>query len=165
MKEYLLSLIIVSLAIALVGLFAPNATTSHVKLICSLIFICVLAAPLPQFLKKLPELSAEILDISSQPDAENEYDEIMSDALENASKTYLAQALTSLLEERFSIPAGEVRCVIQWKSEETAEPQKVTVILSGSAIWKNPDQIESLVTELLGCPCVTAIEAHPPTSS
>ena len=165
MQEYLLSLLIVSIAIALVQLLAPNATASHVKLICSLIFICVLASPLPQFLKKLPELSKEILNITNQPSSDNEYEEIMNDALENASKTYLAQALTSLLVERFSIPAGEVRCAIQWSGDGTAEPQKVTVILSGSAIWKNPDPIEAAVTELLGCPCVTAIEAHPPALS
>ena len=165
MKEYLLSLLIVSLAITLARLLSPNAAASHVKLICSLIFICVLASPIPQFLKQLPELSAEILDITDQTDTKDNYENIASDALENASKTYLAQALTSLLEERFSIPSGEVRCMILWGSDEEAKPQKVTVILSGSAIWKNPDQIEAMVTELLGCPCVTAIESHPPKSS
>ncbi len=165
MKEYLLSLLTVSLVIAIAQLLAPASSASHVKLICSLIFICVLASPLPRFLKNLPELSEQILDLSNEADRDDAYGNTANETLENASKAYLAQALTRLLEERFSIPSGEVRCVILWASGEEAKPQKVTVILSGSAIWKNPNQIEAAVTELLGCPCVTAIESHPPTSS
>ena len=137
MKEYLLSLLIVSLAVALARLLAPNATAQHVKLICSFIFICALASPIPHFLKKLPELSAEILDITDQTDTQDNYEDIARDALDNASKTYLAQTLTRLLEERFSIPTGEVRCMILWENDEDPNPQKVTVILSGSAIWKS----------------------------
>ena len=165
MKEYLLSLLVVSLAIAMVQILAPNATSSHIKLICSLIFICTLAAPIPQFLQTLPDLASQLLDFSNQTEEKEEFEGIASDALEDASRAYLAQRLTSLLEERFSIPQGEVRCAILWESGEEAKPQKVTVILSGSAIWKNPNLIESAVTELLGCPCVTAIESHPPASS
>ncbi len=165
MKEYLLSLLVVSLAIAVTQILAPNASASHIKLICSLIFICVLSAPLPRFLKSLPELSDQILDLSHKTDSDDEYGNLANDALENASKAYLAQALTKLLEDRFAIPSGEVRCSIQWESGEEAKPQKVTVILSGSAIWRNPNEIEAAVTELLGCPCVTAIESHPPKSS
>ena len=165
MKEYLLSLLIVSLAIAIVQILTPNASASQVKLICSLIFICVLASPLPRFLKNLPELSEQLLDLSHKTEEDDAYKNAANEALKNASKAYLAQALTRLLEERFSIPSGEVRCVILWASEEEAKPQKVTVILSGSAIWKNPNQIEAAVTELLGCPCVTAIESRPPTLS
>ena len=103
--------------------------------------------------------------MSHKTEEDDAYENAANEALENASKAYLAQALTRLLEERFSIPSGEVRCVILWASEEEAKPQKVTVILSGSAICKNPNQIEEEVTNLLGCPCVTAIESRPPTSS
>jgi hypothetical protein len=165
MKEYLLSLLLVSLAVAIAQILAPNASASYVKLIGSLIFICVLAAPLPRFLQTLPELSDRILHFTDGETSKEEYENTANDALENASKAYLAQALTKLLEERFSIPAGEVRCVILWAEGEDATPERVSVILSGSAIWKNPAQIEGTVTELLGCPCVTAIEAHPPTTS
>ncbi len=165
MKEYLLSLLIVSLAVTLARLLSPSATASHVKLVCSFVFICVLAAPIPQFLRELPELSAELLDITDQTDKTESYENIANDALKNASRAYVAQALTSILEEQFSIPSGEIRCVILWESGEEAKPQRVTVILSGSAIWKNPEPIERTVTELLGCPCVTAIESNPPKSS
>lgn len=158
MKEYLLSLLCTSVVIALVGILTPNATASQLKLIASLFFICVLAAPIPRFLESIPDLMQELTGTTEKEDLEEDYREQTNAALENASKTYLAQTLTSLLEQRFAIPVGEVRCTILWDDADEVRPKKVTVILSGSAIWKNPNEIESAVRELLGCECVTAIE-------
>ena len=157
MKEYLLSLLSAAFAISLVGILAPNGTQSSIKLLSALFFLCVIAAPLPQWLSALPERIEEIT--SSDPSKTDEdYKQQAADTLNAASKAYLAQMLTQFLEERFSIPTGEVRCAIQWAAGEEARPEKITVILSGSAIWKNPNDIETAVTQLLGCECVTAIE-------
>lgn len=158
MKEYVLSLLCASVVIALVGILAPNATASQLKLVASLFFICVLAAPIPRFLESIPDLMQELTGAVEKDDLEENYREQTNAALESASKTYLAQTLTSFLEQRFSIPVGEVRCTILWEKDESVSPEKVTVILSGSAIWKNPNDIEAAVRELLGCECVTAIE-------
>ena len=158
MKEYLLSLLCASVVITLVGILAPNATASQLKLIGSLFFICILAAPIPRVLESIPDLMQELTGVSEKEDLEEDYREQTNAALESASKTYLAQTLTSLLEQRFSIPTGEVRCMILWEDGDAVRPQKVTVILSGSAIWKNPNEIEATVRELLSCECVTAIE-------
>ncbi len=67
--------------------------------------------------------------------------------------------LTVTIEKQFGIEAGEVRCLVAWEQEgETLTPTRVTVVLSGKAIWKDPHAIEAFVTELLGCDCTTAIE-------
>ena len=157
MKEYLLSVLAASLAISLVGILAPNGTQSSLKLLSALFFLCVIAAPLPKWLSALPDRIEEITS-PDQNTTEQDYQQQAADALNAASKAYLAQMLTQFLEEKFSIPTGEVRCAIQWAAEEEARPEKITVILSGSAIWKNPNDIETAVTQLLGCECVTAIE-------
>ena len=158
MKTYLLSLFAASLVIALVSILAPSNATKYIKLISSLFFLCILAAPLPKLLDTLPDFFYEVTGDQEKDQMDESYQEKADQLLEGASKTYVAQMLTELLEQRFSIPTGEVRCVIQWEESEKAKPQKVTVILSGSAIWKNPETIEKTVTELLGCECITAIE-------
>ncbi len=158
MKTYLLSVLAAALIISLIGILAPNGAQSSLKLITSLFFLCVIAAPLPNWLENLPDRIDELVTAPDGGSAEDDYRQQANEALDGASKTYLAQALTQYLEQKFSIPQGEVRCQILWSEEESATPEKVTVILSGTAIWKNPDSIEAAVTELLGCECVTAIE-------
>ena len=51
-----------------------------------------------------------------------------------------------------------VRCAVEWKTGEPATPERITVILSGGAIWKDPEKLEAFVRDLIGCDCVTAIE-------
>lgn len=157
MKEYLLSVLAAALAISLIGILAPNGSQSALKLLSALFFLWVIAAPLPDWLATLPN-RIEGIPSTDSDSAEQDYQQQANDALNTASKAYLAQILTQFLEQEFSIPTGEVRCAIRWAEGEEALPERVTVILSGSAIWKNPKDIEAAVTNLLGCECVTAIE-------
>ena len=61
--------------------------------------------------------------------------------------------------KEFDIAEDNLRVAVEWIGEtENLRPQKVSVILSGKAIWKNPAKIEEYVTSLLGCACVSAIE-------
>jgi hypothetical protein len=83
----------------------------------------------------------------------------MQQVVDEASKTYFCDMLTQTLEERFSLSQGTVRCLVAWKQEEDGiKPEKVTLILSGSAVWHSPKEMEVFVTELIGCSCVSAIE-------
>ena len=157
-KDYFLSLLSASLVMELSGILAPPSVAKHLRLISSLLFLCILSAPLPH----LPELLSDLGEQWTE-DAKNgweeQYREEAEAALEMSSKTYFVQSLTTLLEQRFSIPTGEVRCGVLWESEgEALCPKRITVILSGSAVWKDPTEIEETVAELLGCECVTAIE-------
>lgn len=165
MKEYLLSVLSAALIIALVGMLTPNGATNSLKLISALFLLLSISAPLPKLLTSIPNQIENLFQANGADGEEEELRQQADLTLENASKTYLAQSLTNLLEQKFSIPTGEVRCTIRWAEGDQAKPEKVTVILSGSAIWKNPDQIEATVTELLGCPCTTAIESSHATKS
>ena len=156
MKEYLLSVLSAALVIALVGMLTPNGASGSLKLISALFLLLAIAAPLPKLLTSIPD---QIENLFQSNGGEEDFHQQADLTLENASKAYLAQSLTQLLEQKFSIPTGEVRCTIRWADGDQAKPERVTVILSGSAIWKNPNQIEATVAELLGCECVTAIES------
>lgn len=159
MQTYLLSLLGGSLAVALIGILAPNGASKHIKLISSLFLVCILVAPLP---KAIGSIRSWMDDLNQEIDSgsdSSDYATQMEEAIESASKTYFAQSLTQMLEQRFSITPGEIRCSIQWaEGDEQMQPLRITLILSGSAIWKNPADMEEFVTELLGCECVTAIE-------
>ena len=158
MKEYLLSILAAALTVSVVGMLAPDGSQKAIKLISALFLLVAIAAPLPNLISAIPNQLAEIFQIDQEDDIEEDFRLQTDLTLENASKVYLAQSLTSLLAQKFSIPSDEIRCTIRWSDRETTTPEKVTIILSGSAIWKNPNQIEETVTQLLGCECVTAIE-------
>ena len=161
MQSYLLTLISTALLVALVGLLAPKGGLSkYIKLLTSLLLLCVLLSPIQ---KAIPALQAFLngewelpaLDLPN----EDSYKEELDRALEEASTLYFTQMLTQTLQAEFSIDAGDLRCIVQWSAEQEAlRPKRVTVILSGRAIWKDPEAIERFVKELLDCDCVCAIE-------
>ena len=160
MNAYLLSLLGAALVAALIGVFAPseNAAGSGkaLRLLTILVLFCVIAAPLPDLItnrKNLPFLSPEA--------AEQTYDfELRSKtSLDAASRAYFVRALTAHLKEKFGVAQGEIACAVTWEeTDDEAKPASVTLILSGSAKWKNPHEMEAYVSELLGCPCNSTID-------
>ena len=164
MKSYFIALLSASLLAALVGILSPEgekgSLAKHMRLICSLFLICVLIMPLKDALSDLKGLIGGGLDLSLPSlDEQPSYEDRMEEALHDASTSYFTDMLTRMLEEQFEISTGEVRCIVVWSEEDgTLRPQRITVVLSGRAIWKNPQEIEVFVSELLGCPCASAIE-------
>ncbi len=164
MRNYLIALLSASLLAALIGVLSPSgekgALEKHMRLISVLFLICVLIAPAKSALKGLEGLiSGDI--VPSLPDYGDRpsYEDQMEEALGEASTAYFTEMLTQMLEEQFEIASGEVRCIVAWSEEDgTLKPTQVTVVLSGKAIWKNPQDMESFVEGLLHCPCTSAIE-------
>ena len=161
MQAYLLSLLITALVGTLVGLLCPDGGISkYVRLLSSLALICVLISPVKGAVESVRDFFANGITL---PDADTENREELFDrfeaATDEASKSYFTQALTQLLETQFSMPTGTVRCDVAWnKKGEELIPNRVTVFLSKSSIWKDPHAIEDFVTSLLNCECITAIE-------
>ena len=162
MKEYLLSIIAAALIAAMVGILSPHGSgkglLGHLRLLCALFLLCVLLVPLKSALEEgVDWLNGELENQISQADNTEEYKKELENAMNASSRTYLSRLLVSRLESEFSIPAGEVRCIVQWE-ESTSRPKRVSVILSGSAIWRDPSKIEAYVESLLDCECVSAVE-------
>lgn len=164
MKQYLLTLIAAALLAALVGILSPDGErggiAKHMRLLISLFLVCVLIAPLRGVIINLQDL---INGDFSLPELglenEDDYRQQMENALDDASVNYFCDMLTQSIESQFSISPGDVRCRVDWQREgERLSPTRVTVILSGKAIWQDPKPIQAYVSELLGCECITAIE-------
>lgn len=154
MTAYLLTLFGSALAVALVDLLVPERGRKTVRLISALFLLCVLSAPLPRAFRVIRDYTIP----DAAQDAREEYTQKMKQAMESASRTYFARTLTELIGEQFALAEGSVRCEIEWEADNETVPKKITVILSGSAIWRDPEKIESFVEDLIGCECVTAIE-------
>ena len=161
MQAYFISLLTTALVGILIGMLCPDGgIAKHVRLLSSLVLICVLISPLKGAIEALQNFVESGFDLPIEDGAQNENPkDQFQEATDEASKRYFTQMLTETLENEFSMPTGTVRCAVSWKKNgDSLSPTRVTVLLSGSSIWKNPHEIEKFVTTLLECECVTAIE-------
>ena len=162
-KSYVLSIFATALLITVVDILAPigagSGLSKHLKLVTSLVFVCVLISPTVSLAQRLMELANGNLDFEIEEDMEDYYSNELQNVLDDASRQYFEEMLTDTLCKEFEIVEDDIRIHVAWDdTDESLRPQKVTVILSGKAIWKDPAQIEAYVTSLLGCVCATAIE-------
>ena len=158
MKTYLITVAAGALTVTLINLLTPQGEgggiAKFVRLLTSLFLVCLVASPLSGASQALEQLFR--FDLFFSEEKQEEYDSQFQELMDSASQEYVEQMLTKQLEEHFSIPAGEIDVILEWKAEN-GKPSKATAVLKGSAIWKNPREIQALVEELLGCPCDTAI--------
>ena len=162
-KTYILSIFATALLITVVDILTPSGTggglSKHLKLVTSLVFVCVLISPTVSLVQRLGEFANGNWEFDMEGDIEDHYSSQLQDALDNASREYFEGMLVQTLCEEFEILEDDIRIHVEWEGKnENLRPQKVTVVLSGKAIWKNPTKIEEYVSSLLNCDCVTAIE-------
>ena len=164
MKEYLLTLVAAALTATLFGILSPDGErggiAKHMRLLTSLFLVCVLIAPLGGALTGLRALiNGELSLPSVDQDSGDGYRDLQDAVLDDASVNYFTDLLNETVARQFSIASDEVRCSVEWtRVDGRLDPVRVTVILSGRAIWQDPHAIEAFVEALLGCECVTAIE-------
>lgn len=162
-KTYMLSIFATALLITLVDILTPTGTngglSKHLKLVASLVFVCILISPTVSLAEKLGEIANGNWELDIEGDIEDHYSEELQNALDNASQQYFEGMLKETLCQEFEILEDDLRVHVEWINDgDNLHPQKVTVILSGKAIWKNSAKIEKYVSSLLDCDCVSAIE-------
>ncbi len=164
MKTYLITLILAALIGTLIGILSPQGERGgiekHMKLLISLFLICVLITPVHGMIDGLRSLSDGEIELPFGGEiGKDDYQDQFNSALDSASTVYFAEMLSQALQKEFTIPANEIQCNVTWENKDgELKPIRVTAILSGSSIWKDPQPIEDFVSALLGCPCETAIE-------
>lgn len=160
-KAYILSIFATALLITVADILAPSGggVSKHLKLVSSLVFICVLISPTVSLAQRLKEFANGNWELEMEEDVEDHYSSELQNALDDASFAYFEGMLKQTLCQEFAIAEDDLRVRVEWAGTGTEmRPQKVTVILSGKAIWKDPAKIERYVTSLLDCDCVSAIE-------
>lgn len=164
MTSYLLSLIATALVIVLYKVLSPSGErdglAKHLRLLTALLLVISLLSPILAIIDGTKRIVNGEIELPWENETSTEdYSEELKSVLDSASASYFSDMLTQTIEKNFEIDRGDIRCAIQWKRDgESLSPDRVTVILSGNAIWKDPAEIERFVSALLGCTCVSAIE-------
>lgn len=164
MKDYLVSVIWVSLIIGLVELVSPRieGTGKYIKYIGCICVLCVIASPLSNVIKSSGEFSSDLkeeLMEGQDSDAKKDYESILKEYLTEHSIDKLKKRIKDTLEQNYSIPSGESRIVIHTGIDDgELKLEKTQIFLSGGSIFRNPYTIEEYFADMLGCPCEVAIE-------
>jgi len=160
-KAYMLSIFATALLITVVDILSPSGggLSKHLKLVTALVFVCILISPTLLFAQNILNFANGDWEFGLEEDVKDHYSSELQDALDDASRDYFEGMLKQTLCEQFAIAEDDLRVRVDWiGTGEDLRPERVTVILSGKAIWKNPAKIEEYVSSLLGCDCVSAIE-------
>lgn len=159
MKSYIMSLITVALVAAVIEIFSPKRVEKHMKLIVTLCVVCVMIQPFASVVSALYGLSSSDLPFYAGEESREEYESIMRNTVLSAGRENLEQGIRKILYEKFEIPYNECRVSANVEyADEKMTVKRVTLVLNGSSIWRDPYEIEEYISELLGCECVTAIE-------
>jgi len=162
MQSYLISLLVTAMVLAVIGILTPggerDGLSKHVRLVAALTWICILISPVLGGIEALTNWWNGEISFSEEI-GEADFQTRLDEALDSSSKAYFCDMLTQTLEERFSITPGDLRCYVTWKSNDGGlSPEKVTLLLSGNAVWQSPREMEQFVTELIGCECVSSVD-------
>lgn len=165
MTSYLLTMLTAAIVLAFVNILTPNGIrggiASYQRLLTALLLVCILISPLSDALQWIKDAANGSLSFPMLEgfEGETDYSDQMNNALDASSKSYFTQMLTQTLSQHFSLAKEDMRCLVSWSDDPSeSAPVSVTVILSGRAIWHDPQKIEAYVRNLLGCECITAID-------
>ena len=149
MSGYLYSLAVAAVLIALVCTLVPVSAAQHAKLLCSLCVILLLISPVVRLVSTVGQGAYEI------PESWQEGEEQKQD-YEQLSAALVIGQLQLLLEREQGLPPAQCRILVEWDQEGGV--REVTLLLSGKAIWRDPDPLRAYVEGLLDCRCRVVLE-------
>lgn len=158
MSSYLLSVVGAALVVGAIGALVPggegDGTRRVVCFVGTLCVLCVLIAPLGTLVERFDELGDKISSIFDYEQAEEQYEQQYREYLLGYGAEGVAAALRDHICERFGLTAEQCHVsVAAGEREGELCVEQVTVILSGSALLRDPYELEDYIGELLGCRC------------
>ena len=132
----------------------------HIRLICSLCVLCVMISPLHSLFESLGEIGGRV-NSTDEDILYGVYESIYNESSEKIYGEGIERAVKQRLAEGLDIPADQCRTAVEFSDSDGdgfGEPKKITVILSGRSIFKDPRQVEALISGEFQCECVCAIE-------
>lgn len=158
MREYLLSVVAAAIAVGAVTALMPEGEGGglrrHVSFVGALCVLAILIFPVGELMGFLGDLSFRGFGTVGDG-TKSEYEEIYAEYLQYASAENLSDSVAAMLCDRFDISPEQCRVRVRVGSRDgRAAAEQVTVILSGSALLRDPYEIEGFISDLLGCECV-----------
>lgn len=157
MREYLLSVVCAAITVGIIAALVPEGEGGglrrYVGLIGALCVVAILISPVRQVLDFFGGLSAKALNITSEQSAEM-YEDEYKKYLQSLGERELSESIAEAICDKFDIQRRlcHVKAEI-YRYDDVAEVGRVTVILSGSALLRDPYEIERFVADMLKCEC------------
>ena len=155
MKEYIISIVLVSLICSIVKIISPNAEgeglSGHIKLVCGLCIICVVINPAIKAVEWIGNLDfSEIADVSQDKDKYEEYESVFNEYLSLSQSDYIKTQIKLILQDKFGIDLSEVDVKLYIIEDENGAKQleRVTLLLCGGAVLKDSVEIEACISEM-----------------
>ena len=165
MRTYIYSVVSMAALGGIALIAAPEGIRSgikkHMKLICSLCLLCVMISPLSELFENIENIGGEIGSFEGDSGLESMYESIYDGNMEMGYGDGIGEAVKKKLLEGFGVPENESRVEVSFADGDGdgfREPSKITVVLSGGSIFKNPRNIERYISDAFECECVCAIE-------
>ena len=168
MKTYLTGVVTAVVAGTIAELLPPEGEGKQdkpIKLLTSLLILCVIAMPLLDLLGEGPEALLDRLDGIVAELGANDAEGLEAYAAQTMAYIQAASAdaaegeIAGLLAERFGLPAENCRVEVTLDAGEAGITLAgVKVYLSGSAIFADPYAIEDYLTAMFGGVAVVILE-------
>ena len=165
MRGYLYTVVCMAALSGVVLLVAPDGVKSglkkHIRLICSICMLCIMISPISRVVDGIKNIGDMIIEPDKEDGLHSAYESMYEEKNEENFSEVLEDAVKEELKNALSISANECRTIIEFSDVDDdgfREPVKITVVLSGTAIFKNPRNVESIIFGKFGCDCVCAIE-------
>jgi hypothetical protein len=155
-REYLFSVLGAALSSSVILLLLPERAASgkFMKLLVSLAVICTVAAPIT--LATEGTVGDFFFSFTEGVRGDSSAEEKYYDILTNLGEAELERLLTERISEDLSLKAGDISVKVEAdEADGVFCPTRVTVGISGMAVFTDPREIEELVEGLVGCDCDT----------
>lgn len=168
MKEYLISVLIVSVCVGIFDVLKGSASNKSVhrnlQLIASLCVISVIIWPFSSLsssgtpggiLNSIRNDLSNILQAEKKGDSKEELEIIYLDNLSELTRNTVADRLKELLCDKYGIERQNIVVTVESEVSESEiqRIKSVSVTLKNNSIWENPYVIEKYVSDLLDCDC------------
>ena len=162
MKEYVYALILVAVMAAVAELLTDGTGASGaVRLVAGVCVLTALIQPLSDGVRWLRGSAVEEnwSEWLSVPKADVDADAVFSEQLGTLSEQAVVNEAKRLMRENFGIPSDQCRVVADVSVlDGVTQIQRITVVLSGSSVLKNPRNVKAFMEQTFGGECVVAVE-------
>ncbi len=153
MKEYIISLISLSLFAAAVLAIAPSSQERYTRLLCALCLICVMVSPVVSFIESFKGI--ELGSLTDGVETEQDHERLFLDSISKMSADQLSQELSRRVSSEFGIAPSELGFSVGYRTENGAMTvERIDLRLSGAALLHDPYEIEEYLSRLTGVSCL-----------
>lgn len=156
--EYFMSVVVASLIAAIIGIVYPDEKSGvkvTLEYCISLFLLCVIIAPIGSMIANAKESTSEHALDFELPDIDISVDSAVFASLAETAEKEIGEKLRRLICNEIEANADDISVVAEVNTDGgNVIIEKVTVWLYNKAMWSNPREILSVVSEYTDAECI-----------